>query len=99
MEVIDVGNTHQVPITQTPCGITNFYAVTAYADEGLESDYSEEVWWVPVCVPPSAPGELRILSRTNYVTLEWSEDLLRWDVLGVFAMTNAQGFFRVGDSR
>jgi hypothetical protein len=52
--VLDVGNATMAQLP-TP-GVTTFYAVTAYDTDGLESDFSEEVSYVPP-MPPVARGD------------------------------------------
>lgn len=44
--VLDVGNINTVQIPTDP-NTTNYFAVTAYNSDGLESDYSEEVFYIP----------------------------------------------------
>lgn len=51
---------------------TNYFAVTAFDDLGLESDFSDEVFWIK---RPSAPTRLRIQAA---IVIEQSDDLANW---------------------
>lgn len=66
-DVVDVGSsiTHTLthPLNETLCGVTIYYAVTAYNAEGLESEFSEEVSLTLRKCPPSAPRLIRITSN------------------------------------
>lgn len=95
-DVRDAGNWTMVEVQPSPCAVSHFFAVTAYTADGLESAYSDELEWVPACPRPDPPGGLRILSRTNFVTLDWSPDLQTWETIGTFqSATNEKSFFRL----
>lgn len=52
-------------VTNLPAGPTNYFAVTAYTTDGLESDYSDEVFYrvpVPPPTPPKPPTQFRIVT-------------------------------------
>lgn len=70
-EVVDVGNTvmHFVP-NEKP----GFLAVTAYDTDGLESDFSEEVFWQGRWPRPAMLWRLPAYP----VRVEWSVDLVVW---------------------
>lgn len=50
----DVGNATQITLTNLDIGSTNYFAVTAYDVNGLESDFSSEVEYVVGQRPPPA---------------------------------------------
>jgi len=52
--VLDVGNVTQTTLTNLAIGGTNYFAVTAYNSDGVESDYSTEVQYVVNQRPPPA---------------------------------------------
>jgi Fibronectin type III domain len=64
---------------QTTCTIhqiqektTYYFAVTAFTDDGLESDYSEEVAYTVPYTTPFAPSDLSVTSNTNGIAnLNW----------------------------
>jgi hypothetical protein len=83
-----------VTITNLQSGRTYYFAVTAYTSDGLESDYSDEVFYrVPGIAPgsPAKPTILRISGATNNLAAIWidqpttnmvvefSEDMTRWN--------------------
>ena len=48
--------TTQATVTNLAIGLTNYFAVTAFTSDGLESDYSDEVSYL-VTVPPAPPAQ------------------------------------------
>lgn len=93
------GNLKNVPAPATTTTITNlqvgrtyFFAVTAYTDDGMESDYSDEVFYkVPGGTNlPIKPLQLKVNGVSNNVaaiwlqspavstTVQWSRDLSVW---------------------
>lgn len=80
--VIPAGLATTITTTNLALGVTNYFAVTAFNTAGLESDFSNEVFWRPP-VKPSAPKQLRItatLQAGASVTGPW-DDLasITWD--------------------
>ena len=70
----------------------NYFAVTAFSDDGFESPFSDEVPWTNA---PSKPGMVMVLGSTNAgaIRLLISEDLKTWQEIQ-FQATNAMQFFR-----
>jgi hypothetical protein len=100
---VDAGQATQVTLPGLVCGVTYYFAVTAYDSLGIESDYSGElVWTVP---QPSATLEItRLATRQTRLTgtapagyqyeVLGTQDLAAWDVLGaVTAATNGTLLF------
>ena len=94
-------------VTTTNCFIansnlvlgTNYFAVTAYDTDGLESEFSEEVYWVRTRL--SAPEHLRLktiaTNQTLSVILQQSADFSNWNTVATVPLpieTNAANFFR-----
>lgn len=69
---------------------TNFFAVTAFDTDGLESDYSDEV---STSRRPLAPIRLRI---TNQIVLQQSTNLFDWTSIATnsIATGSSASFFR-----
>lgn len=60
----------QATLTQTPAdlrtiGAQTFYAVTAYDTNGLESDFSAEIYWTTTNLPPAFVARLSRAAPTN----------------------------------
>lgn len=75
-------------------GTTNFFAVTAYGADGLESEFSDEVSYV---MPPARQRrQLALRIGADVVTVETSNDAESWFALAVvpFSPTNGPQFFR-----
>jgi hypothetical protein len=46
-QVVDVGATTSLPLTNLSAAVTYYFAVTAYDTQRLESPFSDEVWYTP----------------------------------------------------
>lgn len=57
-------------LSNLPTAVQLYFAVTALADGGLESELSDEIGF---SFRPTIPSKLRILRATNSVTLIWTE--------------------------
>ncbi len=69
----DVGNVTNATVGALAEGTRYFFAVTARADDGRESDYSNEVEYTTPWPPPAPPGvELGIGGNPWEVRLTWS---------------------------
>lgn len=55
---VTVGNTNYVTISNLVGGTTYYFAATTYNVAGLESDFSTEVSYTPLAVPPNVPPTL-----------------------------------------
>lgn len=75
----DVGNVTSGQVLNLEEGYQYFFAVTAYDADGLESDYSEEVWYIhPIKLFMTRNGiDASLLIGKNYV-LEKSYNLVDW---------------------
>lgn len=95
--VFDVGNaTSNALLTATG---RVYYAVTAYNTEGLESDFSDEVFydWPISPTPPMRPMNLRFSGTNNLaeIRLQRSSGLVGWQDAGVaFVPVQQVEFFR-----
>lgn len=58
-----VGNVTNVTLTSPPYGKTNYYVVTAFDNQGLESDYSNEVSYTVLY--PVVDVAVRVWTGTN----------------------------------
>lgn len=88
----------QATVTGLLPGVTYFFAVTAFTNEGLESDYSDEVSYT-IPVPPSlsyssADKTVRWPVVAGFVDLlEVSEDLVIWSQVPVAGYSLDSGWF------
>jgi hypothetical protein len=55
--VVDAGGVTHVTLTGLVPGVTNFFVVTCYNALGLESQFSQELAWVPPAVESPFPDE------------------------------------------
>jgi hypothetical protein len=80
-QVLDVSNS-VIAVISIPVNVQTFFAVTAYNSDGLESDFSEEVFYTrpPPPIPPMPPTRFRITDTNEIVTLslESTENLIDW---------------------
>jgi hypothetical protein len=90
--VVDVGVETRFPLTNLSSGVTHYFAVTAYDVNGLESPFSEEIWYTPridgtnsVLLPISiivspVGATIRFLPQGNQVCrIVASADLVHWE--------------------
>ncbi len=71
-QVVSAGLVTQTTITGLALGTTYYFAATACDYVGLESDYSEEVFFsVPAGRPDQNPPGLSLLQAGNQLVLQW----------------------------
>ena len=94
------GNVTSRTITGLTNGTANFFAITAYDADGLESGFSAEVSYVPVAPngpriqTRMTPGGQMILSvrgvAGRFFFVEASEDLTNWTVIDVVLIPSVE---------
>lgn len=101
----DVGNTTSVTIFGLVEGTTYYFAITAYNVLGLESDFSEELTYVPgkpsVRARVSASGQavLTLCGRINQAyAIEATENFNAWTAIATVTL-GAKGTYEFTDSR
>jgi hypothetical protein len=110
--VTDVGDQARITIVNLIPGTTYYFAVTAYDDTGLESEFSGEVGYtVPAsaalpsasllswCLQKSTLGQATIIGtgKAGWIYEVWAtKDLLSWSVVGT-VVADAGGSFEFTD--
>lgn len=78
---------------------TVYYAVTAYDTDGLESDFSDEVFYTAPRIPSRPPLNLRLVGTNalSTVRLLQSTNLVAWTETGIafVSVTNGAVFYKV----
>lgn len=100
--VVDVGAETKFPLTNLNAGITYYFAVTAYDVNGLESPFSDEIWYTPRVDGTNSmliPLELRLTPATASIQFAplanqvcrvvASTDLVHWQQ--IHSVTNPTG--------
>jgi hypothetical protein len=103
--VVDSGGSTTVAITNLSGGSTYYFAVTAYDDIGLESDFSNEIsYTVPagatlrISFSPSTGVRLTGSAPAGYqYQVQRSDDMRSWASVGNVTATSA-GTFQFSDS-
>ena len=101
--VVDVGNTTSVVISGLVEGTPYFFSITAYDVLGLESDFSDELSYVPgtptvrARVLPSGQAGLTLKGRIDHAyDLEATEDFATWTAIATVTL-NANGSYEFTD--
>lgn len=76
-EVVDVGQTPQITLTDLSETTTTYFSVSTYSGEGVESTLSEEVAWNP---PP--PSAVEPIYPSGGETVDTRTPTLRWTPTG-----------------
>lgn len=69
----EAGRTNATTVSPLTRGLTNFFAVTVYLTNGLESDFSSEVNYAAQVLPAPPPN-----THTLYFTVEATTDFKGW---------------------